>query len=399
MLCRCTCLLLALCATSCREQRQPEPSPIFSKESAPDDTVQHYDLPDIQEATLLIGGTLSGPDTYYEYRGQGMGRQFRLAEEFARSIGVRLQMDIAPDTATLRQRLASGDIDFIALDMPKWSTRRDAPELASAISEWWTGGARDAVLRSLQSTPRVTRRHMRPVMKDRARGIISPYDDLLMRHSRQIRWDWRLLAALCYQESGFDPQAVSWAGARGLMQIMPGTATQLGIHQGNIHDPETNISAGTRYLSMLNRQFSDIPGGTQRICFVLAAYNGGANHVRDAMALTAKHGGNPQVWEHVAPYVLRLSDPRFYRDPVVRYGYMRGSETSEYVRLIMERWTGYRQAARPSAGGSLPAHAKKDSRYNPHRTQVKSPEEWVPEDTLWQKATPKKEEASPTSSN
>ena len=71
MLCRCTCLLLALCATSCREQRQPEPSPIFSKESAPDDTVQHYDLPDIQEATLLIGGTLSGPDTYYEYRGQG----------------------------------------------------------------------------------------------------------------------------------------------------------------------------------------------------------------------------------------------------------------------------------------------------------------------------------------
>ena len=326
MLCRCTCLLLALCATSCREQRQPEPSPIFSKESAPDDTVQHYDLPDIQEATLLIGGTLSGPDTYYEYRGQGMGRQFRLAEEFARSIGVRLQMDIAPDTATLRQRLASGDIDFIALDMPKWSTRRDAPELASAISEWWTGGARDAVLRSLQSTPRVTRRHMRPVMKDRARGIISPYDDLLMRHSRQIRWDWRLLAALCYQESGFDPQAVSWA-------------------------------------------------------------------------LTAKHGGNPQVWEHVAPYVLRLSDPRFYRDPVVRYGYMRGSETSEYVRLIMERWTGYRQAARPSAGGSLPAPAKKDSRYNPHRTQVKSPEEWVPEDTLWQKGTPKKEEASPTSSN
>ena len=149
MLCRCTCLLLALCATSCREQRQPEPSPIFSKKSAPDDTVQHYDLPDIQEATLLIGGTLSGPDTYYEYRGQGMGRQFRLAEEFARSIGVRLQMDIAPDTATLRQRLASGDIDFIALDMPKWSTRRDAPELASAISEWWTGGARDAVLRSL----------------------------------------------------------------------------------------------------------------------------------------------------------------------------------------------------------------------------------------------------------
>lgn len=382
MLCQCACLLLALCALSCEGEKKPAPSPIFSKEEAADDTVQHYDLPDIEEATLLIGGTLSGPDTYYEYRGQGMGRQFALAEEFARSIGVKLQMDIAPDTATLRQRLASGDIDFIALDMPRWSTRQDAPLLAQAISEWWTGGAREAALRSLKSVPHVTRRHMRPVMKDRARGIISPYDGLLIRHSQYIRWDWRLLAALCYQESGFDPQAISWAGARGLMQIMPGTAAQLGVSQGQIHDPETNIAAGTRYLGMLDRQFADIPAGTERIRFMLAAYNGGANHVRDAMALASKHGGNPHSWEHVAPYILRLADPRYYRDPVVRYGYMRGSETSQYVQLIMERWASYRQAARPASGSSVPAHAQQGTRPGTHRSLVKSAEEWVPVDSM-----------------
>lgn len=379
---QCACLALMLCVAACQGDKAPAPSPIFSQEATQDDTLQHYDLPDIEEAGLLIGGTLSGPDTYYEYRGQGMGRQFALAEEFARSIGARLQMDIAPDTATLRQRLASGDIDFIALDMPQWTTRHDAPMLAQAIRTWWQSGARETVVKSLQRTPHVTRRHMRPVMHDRAKGIISPYDPLLIRYSQQIRWDWRLLAALCYQESGFDPEAVSWAGARGLMQLMPGTAAQLGVSQGHIHDPETNIAAGTRYLGMLDRQFADIRNGAERLHFILAAYNGGANHVRDAMALTRKHGGDPSVWAHVAPYVLRLSDPRFYRDPVVRYGYMRGSETSDYVARIMERWAGYRQAAHPSTGGSVPAPARHNTRFGTHDHQVKSAEEWLAPDTL-----------------
>lgn len=100
------------------------------------------------------------------------------------------------------------------------------------------------------------------------------------------------------------------------------------------------------------------------------------------MALTSKYGSNPRVWEHVAPYVLRLSDPRFYRDPVVRYGYMRGSETSEYVRRITERWQAYRQAAHPTAGGSVPAPARHNTRFGTQYTQVKSAEEWLPGDSL-----------------
>ncbi|MGN0233905.1 MAG: transglycosylase SLT domain-containing protein [Bacteroidaceae bacterium] len=376
------CILSFLCLTACESKRQPAQSPIFGRESFDTDSLDCYDLPEIQEATLLIGGTLSGPDTYYEYRGQGMGRQFRLAEEFARSIGVKLQMDIAPDTATLLQQLANGNIDFIALEMPQWKTRPDAPLLSKAISEWWRSGAREAVLKSFGTMSHVTKRHMRPVMKDRAKGIISPYDHLFVRYSQQVRWDWRLIAALCYQESGFDPEAVSWAGARGLMQIMPGTASLLGVGQKDIHDPETNISAGTRYLAMLDRQFSDIGNSSERIRFVLAAYNGGARHIRDAMALASAYGGNPNSWEQVAPYVLRLSDPQYYRNPVVQYGYMRGSETSEYVSSIIRRWQGYRQSARPMKSGSTPSPAQRHSRFGTHDTKVKSAEEWVPVDSL-----------------
>ncbi|MGN1256893.1 MAG: transglycosylase SLT domain-containing protein [Bacteroidaceae bacterium] len=375
-------LLMVLCMVACKSEKQPEQSPIFIKDEPQVDSLECYDLPDIQKATLLIGGTLSGPDTYYEYRGQGMGRQFRLAEEFARTIGVRLQMDIAPDTATLRKQLAQGDIDFIALDMPRWETRKDAPLLTQAIYEWWTGGAREAILKSLQTTPHVTQRHMRPVMKDRAKGIISPYDHLLVRYSQQVRWDWRLIAALCYQESGFDPEAVSWAGARGLMQIMPGTASMLGVNMKNIHDPETNISAGTRYLNMLDKQFADIRDTSERIRFVLAAYNGGARHIRDAMALTSTYGGNAHSWEQVAPYVLRLSEPKYYRHPVVQYGYMRGAETNDYVLSIISRWQSYRLSARPMTSGNTPSPAQRPSRFAPHDSKVKSAEEWVPVDSM-----------------
>ena len=375
-------LMAMLIMVACKDSRTVSESPIFAKDTLKADTLECYDLPNIQEATLLIGGTLSGPDTYYEYRGQGMGLQFHLAEEFARSIGVKLQMDIAPDTATLRRQLEQGNIDFIALDTPQWETREDAPLLTQAISEWWTSGARKAALKRLTAAPHVTRRHMRPMMKDRAKGIISPYDHMLVRYSQQVKWDWRLTAALCYQESGFDPQAISWAGARGLMQIMPGTAAQLGVSMKDIHDPETNIATGTRYLAMLDRQFADITNSSERIRFVLAAYNGGARHIRDAMALTSAYGENPHSWERVAPYVLRLSDPRFYRHPAVRYGYMRGEETSQYVENIIGRWQAYRQAARPMPTGGTPSPAQRHSRFSHSESKVMSAEEWVPEDTL-----------------
>jgi membrane-bound lytic murein transglycosylase F len=114
----------------------------------------------------------------------------------------------------------------------------------------------------------------------------------------------------------------------------------------DIHDPARNVAAATQYIGLLNTEFRDIPNRNERLRFVLAAYNGGYHHIRDAMALTQKHGGNPMVWEQVAPYVLRLSQPEYYRDEVVKNGYMRGSETCDYVERIIARWNGYRKTAR-----------------------------------------------------
>ncbi|MBQ7442674.1 MAG: transglycosylase SLT domain-containing protein [Bacteroidaceae bacterium] len=179
-------------------------------------------------------------------------------------------------------------------------------------------------------------------------GVISSWDDLFRRHAATVGWDWRLLAAQCYQESAFDPQAVSWAGARGLMQIMPATADHLGLPRADLHNPERNIEAATRYLRELTTLFADIRDPRERICFVLAAYNGGHGHVRDAMTLARKHGRNPQRWDDVDPYIRALANPAYYRDPAVRFGFLRGSETSGYVRNIRARWNAYRGAAKPA---------------------------------------------------
>ena len=313
---------LILFLAACTAKPEKDTSVLFATDAEQTDTLLLYDLHEIQASGTIIAGTLSGPDTYYEYHGREMGAQYLLAEAFAQSIGVVVQMEIAPDTLTLLKRLQAGEIDFIALEMPKWQTREDESLLRKAIDEWW----QPERIKQIQNTATVTtvtvRRRMRPVMQDAAHGIISAYDDLFRRYSGNAGWDWRLLAAQCYQESGFDPQAVSSMGALGLMQLLPSTADAMGVPTDKRFDPEQNIAAAARYIRKLSQSFSDIQDGEERIRFMLAAYNGGVGHVQDAQTLARKAGRNAQSWQDVAPFILRLAEPRYYRDPDVKNGYI-----------------------------------------------------------------------------
>ncbi len=373
-------LLLLFLLVACTAKQEKDTSVLFATEEAEADTLQYYDLHEIQSSGTIIAGTLSGPDTYYEYHGNGMGLQYRLAEAFAQSIGVVLQMEISPDTSSLLQKLKQGEIDFIALEMPTWQTREDEPLLRGAITEWWKPDRVKQIESTANNTTVTVRRRMRPVMQDASHGIISAFDDLFRRYSSTAGWDWRLLAAMSYQESGFDPQAVSSMGAMGLMQLMPSTADAMGVPRDKRFDPEQNISASTRYIRKVSQSFSDIKDAEERIKFTLAAYNGGVGHVQDAQTLTRKAGRDHQVWQEVAPFILHLSEPRYYRDPDVLNGYMRGSETEAYVRLIMNRWNQYRGSARSYTSGSTPAPARKSLQEGEYKSVVKPAEEWVPEE-------------------
>lgn len=366
---RVTALMLVSLILSCTKKEDHSPSVIFQKKD--NLTAIVYDLPQIQECGTLIGITLSGPETYYEYRGEEFGTQFRIAQAFAQSIGVRLQMETAPDTATLVRLLEDGHADLICLELEKetpWKTRGDCPLLTKALSDWWDPKRNKSFKESLPENQTIPLRRF--TMKDRRRGLISDYDDLFIRHCKTAGWDWRLLAAQCHQESGFDPQATSWAGAKGLMQLMPSTAKQFGVMGDDIFNPEKNIAVACRYIRLLNVSFKDIADPFERIHFVLAAYNGGALHVRDAMTLARMQGLNDHSWKQVAPYILRLADPEVYRRPEVKHGYMRGSETEQYVRAVIQRWNDYRKNARSVTSGSVPLPARRNVKDGKFQSKV-----------------------------
>ena len=99
------------------------------------------------------------------------------------------------------------------------------------------------------------RRHTYSPFLNKSAGIISSYDPLFRKYAPVARWDWRLMAAQCYQESCFDPKARSWAGACGLMQIMPATAAHLGLPLSDIYNPEPNIAAAAKFISQLMNSF------------------------------------------------------------------------------------------------------------------------------------------------
>lgn len=319
---------------------------------------------DIIDCGELIALTMNGPETYFDYHGRGMGTQYLLCEKFAQKLGVSLRVEVCKDTTEMIDKLAGGDADIIIFMLPDdvskkkglipcgakthggdshWAVANGNNNLADALECWYKPHFMDDIKkeeRFLFSSNSV-KRHVYAPFLDRTGGVISKYDALFRRYAPLARWDWRLLAAQCYQESCFDPNARSWAGACGLMQIMPSTADHLGLARSDMFHPERSIEAAVKFLAELTATFHEVPSTMERQCFVLASYNGGANHIKDAMALTRKYGGNPHRWAHVAPWVLRLQQPEYYNDPVVRNGYMRGSETVDYVDRIRQRYSQY----------------------------------------------------------
>lgn len=361
-------LFIGLLCVSCRD-RSTVTVP-FAADGDADDTAGVFSLSDITGNGEMIMFTLYGPDTYYDWHGRGMGTQYLLCERFADSIGVALRVVVCRDTADIFRRMANGEGDVVAMMLPRtmalsqglqpcgaavdsldmqWAVRMGNDELAGAFDRWYRPELMDMV-RAQARRPQVKRRVFAPYV-NRKNGVISRYDNLFRKYAPVARWDWRLLAAQCYQESCFDPEAKSWAGACGLMQIMPATAEVLDLPQSRIFVPEDNIAAAARYIRKLTAAFADIPDAAERQCFVLAAYNGGAHHVRDAMALTAKRGGNAHRWADVGRNMMLLKQPQYYNDPVVKYGYMRSDETVDYVTSIRRRYAQYRSGA-PAAAAS-----------------------------------------------
>ncbi|HEV7890587.1 MAG TPA: transporter substrate-binding domain-containing protein [Pyrinomonadaceae bacterium] len=243
-----------------------------------------------------------------------------------------------------------------------WAVRKNSPQLLSELNGWIEDKKNEGLLSRLYKKYFVDMRgHIERATSDyltSSTGKVCPYDDLLKTHAAEIGWDWRLLASQVYQESRFKPDAKSWAGASGLLQLMPATARQVGVRDP--FDPEDNVRGATKYLKWLTGFWDDrIEDEGERLKFILASYNCGAGHVEDAQRLASKYGGNPLAWSDVSYWLLQKSTQQYSSDEVVKFGFCRGLEPVNYVEQILRRYGHYkefvvasRRAPRPFGAGS-----------------------------------------------
>lgn len=229
--------------------------------------------------------------------------------------------------------------------MVSWGVRKNGIQLQQEVNKWLRANRDTGIVKRLEKKWFADRTIATTfgINPQQPKGLgISRYDYLIQKYAREIDWDWRLVAAIVWQESRFNPNATSFAGARGLMQVMPSTANDYGVSAAELYNPETAIKTGVRHLKTLINYWDSgnkiwHPG--QRIKFIIASYNAGIGHVEDARRLAAYYNASDQIWDKSVEYYLYyLDNPQFYNHPVVQYGYCRGKEPYGYVKNIVAKF-------------------------------------------------------------
>ncbi|MDE5997861.1 MAG: transglycosylase SLT domain-containing protein [Muribaculaceae bacterium] len=233
----------------------------------------------------------------------------------------------------------------ISLDQySRWAVAPDAKGIANALDRWFAD-EKDNVSEVYSKYYRLSKMEFFETLPDGfedirnmtfANGQISPYDGIFKAAGKKSGLDWRLIAAIAYVESHFDADVRSWAGALGIMQVMPRTASSHGYRPEEMLNPVKCVDVAVKTLSELNTMFENkVTDLTERENFILASYNSGPGHILDAIALAGKYGLNPQKWnDNVEAAAIMKSKPIYYRDPVVKNGYFRGKETVNFVRKV-----------------------------------------------------------------
>jgi membrane-bound lytic murein transglycosylase F len=329
------------------------------------DNWENLDEKSLEASLIRDQLDLAGKTVYVQANSSHAVRLKNLSDEIGENINI---VEANEEVEHLISLVASGEIDYtvsdenvaqvnqnyyqnIDVETPlsfhqnlAWAVRKNSGKLLTEINEWLAQFKETREYKLIYAKYFQNYRSAQIVESDYytlTSGRISAYDDYIKTYSEELGWDWRLIASLMYQESRFQPNVRSWAGAFGLMQMMPSTASKFGINANSSH--EQQIRAGIKFLMWLEERLDFIEDHNEKIKFTLAAYNVGLGHIIDARNLAEKNGSNPDVWEDsVDKYLLSKSDPKFYNDPVVKYGYCRGKETYAYVRDIMERYEHYR---------------------------------------------------------
>jgi len=335
----------------------------------------------IDDALIRNPADLIGMEVHVLRQSSYIDRLENLSEEMGGDIIIKVDTADAESEELIRQ-VAKGGLDLTVADhaiaavnaayypnidvstilsLPQqiaWGMRPNAPELMAVFNEWLDEIKQEptfmVIYNRYYKSPQTSRIRMNSDYSSLGGNKLSPFDDMIREGAAILGWDWRLLAAVIYQESRFNVDDESWAGARGLMQLMPATALRFGAT--NVDDPVQNFNAGVKYLKYLdNYWLKTIPDANERLKFVLASYNAGLGHITDAQKLASKYRRDPSVWGgHVEEFLVKKSQPEFFQDPAVKLGYCKCVETVNYVREVLDRYDQYSvhiAATFPLAGG------------------------------------------------
>ncbi|HKJ23228.1 MAG TPA: transglycosylase SLT domain-containing protein [Myxococcota bacterium] len=295
-------------------------------------------------------------------------RLLEIADEISGDVEI---VEVAPDVSaeTLIRRVSRGEVELTATQRnlarlkksyfrnilvrpalgPErevaWAVPAGATALRSALDAWIADPENEALREDLYYKYFVDRRGYRERVESSyltsTTGRLSRFDELIRQEAERLGWDWRLLASMVFQESRFDPDARSWAGAKGLLQLMPATARAYDVEDPT--DPAQSLRGGVSLLAWLDGYWADeIADPDERLLFVLASFNVGQGHVADARRLAEAEGDDPDRWEDVAGWLIQKSRRKVYARPEVHHGFCRGIEPVTYVARVLERYAHYR---------------------------------------------------------
>jgi membrane-bound lytic murein transglycosylase F len=217
-----------------------------------------------------------------------------------------------------------------------WALPKGESELKSAVDRWFkkfkSGGKLDSLLERYYGFAGYFDYVDVRVFKRRVRSVLPYYRPMFEAAAKRYGLPWTLVAVQGYQESNWDPDAVSPTGVRGIMMLTRNTANSLKI--GNRKNPSESIMGGARYMASLYRQLPPEIAEPDRTWIALAAYNVGMGHVQDAQMLARILGKNPNLWKDLKTVLPLLSQKRFYR--FLKHGYARGTEPVDYVQRIRD---------------------------------------------------------------
>jgi membrane-bound lytic murein transglycosylase F len=215
-----------------------------------------------------------------------------------------------------------------------WAVKRGNRALLQDINAFFAkikaDGAFEEIYRSYYSNVEIFDRFDLKKFHQRIKTRLPTYESIIKKAAKKYGFDWRLIAAMIYQESHFDPRARSHRGVRGLMQLTEATAQEMGIT--NRLDPQQSIMAGVKYLRKLYRRYGKARD-SDRLLIALASYNVGPRHITSAQSIARRNGLNPHKWSSLEKTLPLLCYEKYVK--ASKHGYCRGTEPIRYVNRIL----------------------------------------------------------------